>query len=185
MEIDKMTPIISDKNNHVTPAVLEAAIQRLQSVVDERDRLYIERDRRYEDRFKGAEDKVALALSAQKELNTVVQAAADKAITKSEEAQSAYNQRSNEFRQSLDDQNRIQLPRVEADSRFTSLEGKLTDKTTALDNKIDDRFKTLNNNIDDLKSGRTKQGNFEISTVISLCALALSLVAVLVMIFKR
>jgi hypothetical protein len=163
-----------DKNGRVSSELFEAELQRLQSVVDERDRLYDERDRRYEDRFKGAEDKVALALSAQKELNNVVQAAADRAILKSEEAQRAYNERSNEFRQSLDDQNKTQLPRTEADSRFN-----------AVNSKIDDRFKTLDNKIEDLKSGRTKQGNFEVSTVISLLAIALSLTAVLVMIFKH
>jgi hypothetical protein len=45
----------------------------------------------------------------------------EKAIEKSEAAQTAYNARSNEFRSSLDDQNKTFLPRTEADARFNQM----------------------------------------------------------------
>lgn len=48
--------------------------------------------------------------------------ASEKAITKAETAQTAYNARSNEFRAALDDQNKTFMPRIEADGRFKVLQ---------------------------------------------------------------
>lgn len=86
-----------------------------------------ERDKRYEDRFKASETAVAAALQAQKEAVNAAFAASKEAIGKAEMAQTAYNERSNEFRQALDDQARLQLSRTEAEQQFRSGEQKIED----------------------------------------------------------
>lgn len=52
--------------------------------------------------------------------------ASEKAIEKSETAQTAYNARSNEFRAALDDQSKTFLPRAEADVSFKQLREQIT-----------------------------------------------------------
>lgn len=47
--------------------------------------------------------------------------AQDKAVAKAEEAQQAYNERSNEFRAALDDQGKTMITRSEADQRFDQM----------------------------------------------------------------
>jgi len=120
------------------------------------ERIMDERDQRYENRFKAQETQRQSEMAGAKELTKAAFDSAKEAITKSEAAQSAYNARSNEFRQALDDQNRIQLPRVEADARFKALDDK----------------------IEELKKGTLR-------TVISASAIALSVITLLVMYFKK
>jgi len=84
-------------------------------------------------RFDDQADNVRLALNAQKELNAVVTAASDKAIQKAEEAQRGVNERGNEFRAQLKDQNDTMIPRIEADNAFKNL-----------GDRIDRAFKTVN-----------------------------------------
>ncbi len=87
--------------------------------------LAAERDRRYEARFTAADAAVATALIAQKEAVAAAFVSSKEAIIKAEAAQAAYNNRSNEFRASLDDANKSNIPRPEADSRFRALEEKI------------------------------------------------------------
>jgi len=86
-----------------------------------------ERDRRYESRFAAQERAADAALAAQKELTSAAFASAEKAILKAEEAQRAYNERSNEFRDALDDQNKRMLPRTEAEAQLAALDNKIAD----------------------------------------------------------
>jgi hypothetical protein len=97
-----------------------------------------ERDRRYEQRFASAETAVAAALAAQqvavaaalqaqKEATAAAFAASEKAIVKAELSQTNYNERSNEFRAALDDSNKSNISRNEADSRFKAVESKIED----------------------------------------------------------
>lgn len=67
-------------------------IERVELLIDERDR-------RYEERF----------------------VAQSEAVNKAEKAQQEYNIRSNEFRAALDDQAKLMLPRNEADQRFSQV----------------------------------------------------------------
>lgn len=142
------------------------------------ERIIDERDQRYEDRFKAQEAHLTFALEAAKELTGAAFSAAKEAVAKSEIAQSAYNQRSNEFRQSLDDQNKIQMPRVEADGKFKTLDDKVEEvrKGTRLDADI--RYKSIDDKIEELRKGTLR-------TVLSAAAIALSIITLLVMYFKH
>jgi hypothetical protein len=86
-----------------------------------------ERDKRYEERFRNSEAAVNTALAAQKEAVAAAFTASERAITKAEDAQAAYNSRSNEFRQTLDDQAKLLLSAREANQRFDTQDGKLED----------------------------------------------------------
>lgn len=74
------------------------------------ERITKERDDRYTQMFSSYSAAVTAAFEA-----------SEKAITKAEVAQTAYNARSNEFRSSLDDQAKLLLSRTEADARFQQL----------------------------------------------------------------
>jgi hypothetical protein len=78
-------------------------------------------DRRYSGQFESLEKLLSASILAQKEGVGAAFAASEKAIDKAEVAQTQYNARSNEFRATLDDQNRTMLPRIEADQRFTAI----------------------------------------------------------------
>jgi len=78
-----------------------------------------------EARSAAIEKEAREAVHAQARLNATIVASQEKAITKAEDAQREYNVRSNEFRGQLDDQNKMQLPRTEASSRFDAIDAKI------------------------------------------------------------
>jgi len=84
-----------------------------------------ERDRRYEDKFSAAAIAVTAALQAQEKASNERFSASEKAIEKAEKSQADYNLRSNEFRQALDDQAKLQYTRVEANTRFGTADASL------------------------------------------------------------
>jgi hypothetical protein len=86
-----------------------------------------ERDRRYSERAEASALAVKDALAAQEKLSQVVNEAANKAIDKAETAQSAYNQRSNEFRAALDDAQKTLMPRQEALAEFNRVAERFDD----------------------------------------------------------
>src|SRR5579872_6022560 len=108
-----------------------------------------ERDKRYEDRFKASETAVSAALSAQKEAVNAAFAASKEAIGKAEIAQTAYNERSNEFRQTLDDQARLLLSRTEATAQFNAITARL-DEVKARVNELE-KFRSGNEGTDTAK----------------------------------
>jgi hypothetical protein len=122
-----------------------------------------ERDRRYTEKFDAQEKATALALAYQKEAVTNAFTASEKAIVKAEEAQKAYNERSNEFRGQLDDQAKMLMPRTEAIQRIERVEG---------DIKELQRGESRGEGGADAKHGSRLQQNWNISTLISLIALA-------------
>jgi hypothetical protein len=73
-----------------------------------------------DERFIALKEATANSLVAQKELYQTVQSAADKAITKSEDAQRQYNTSHNDLLKKMEDQ----LPRKEADVRDKNYEDK-------------------------------------------------------------
>jgi hypothetical protein len=93
------------------------------------ERIMDERDRRYEDKFRAQDTAVAAALSAQEKLTQAAFVASKEAIGKAETAQLAYNERSNEFRQSLDDQAKrvdtTMMSRNEATGKFQALDTRI------------------------------------------------------------
>lgn len=88
-------------------------------------RVLEERDRQYDARFRAFDIAVTAGFAAQKESVANAFSASEKAIIKAEEAQRAYNERSNEFRGQLDDQAKMLMPRSEATALIRSLEDKL------------------------------------------------------------
>lgn len=73
-------------------------------------------------RFTDAQREVDKALAAAKEAVKSAFESSEKAIVKAEEAQRAYNERSNEFRGQLDDQAKTLMPRNEAMQRFEAID---------------------------------------------------------------
>jgi hypothetical protein len=116
-------------------------LTRVETVVDERDRLY-------DTRFKAAETAVAAALAAQEKAVGAALAAqekqtassflaSEKAIVKAEDAQKDYNSRSNEFRGQLDDQAKTLMPRTEVNTMIRALEDKIVTADTDREKKFD------------------------------------------------
>ncbi len=105
----------------------EPSLREVTAEIDGMRTLMDERDRRYSDAFIAQKEAVAAALAAQQLAAGIINTASEKAINKAEEAQRAYNERSNEFRGALDDAQKVLLPRNEADTRFQALEEKLND----------------------------------------------------------
>ena len=100
---------------------LHALSEKVKSIRELMD----ERDRRYTGQFNDSKTAVIDALAAQKEQTASVFASSEKAIIKAEDAQRSYNERTNELRGALDDQNKTLLPRTEAEARFFSVEEKI------------------------------------------------------------
>lgn len=119
-----------------------------------------ERDKRYEERFKASETSVTTALAAQKEAVFAAFVASEKAIVKAETAQTSYNERSNEFRQALDDQAKLQLSKTEALQTFKSQDDKLEE----VKNRIG-KLETMSSNLLGLPIGledtRNRVGKIE------------------------
>jgi len=84
-----------------------------------------ERDRRYTGQFNDSKTAVSDALAAQKEKTATDFASSEKAIIKAEDAQRSYNERTNELRGALNDQNKTLLARTEAEARFKTIEDKI------------------------------------------------------------
>jgi chromosome segregation ATPase len=84
-----------------------------------------ERDKRYAVQFDAGSTAVSTALAAQKELTSAAFASSEKANAKTEDAQSSYNERTNELRGAMSDQSKTLLARSEAEARFSSVEEKI------------------------------------------------------------
>jgi hypothetical protein len=97
----------------------------LKATLDERDKLYKERD----DSRRTAVDA---ALTAVKEQTKASFEASEKAIVKAEEAQKAYNTSHNDLARKMDEQSKATMPRSETESRFHSLEEKITEIRTTI-----------------------------------------------------
>jgi len=83
-------------------------LQRVEVLLDERDR-------RYEERFKASDDKTSLAL-----------ASSEKAISKAETATEKRFDNVNEFRETLKDQAANLITRAEVSTKFESYDDKLS-----------------------------------------------------------
>jgi len=97
----------------------------LQEKVTALRELMDERDKRYAVQFDAGGTAVSTALAAQKELTSAAFASSEKANAKTEDAQSSYNERTNELRGAMSDQSKTLLPRSEAEARFSSMEEKI------------------------------------------------------------
>lgn len=90
-------------------------------------------DRRYEQRFEAQEKAVQAAFAAQKEAINAALAAADRAVTKAELATEKRFESVNEFRGTLDNQQRTLIPRSEVDVIARGITDKIIDLTKTID----------------------------------------------------
>jgi hypothetical protein len=119
---------------------LETAIDHLLSVMAEKDEhlrtLIAGNDKRYEQRFDAsqkalevgfaaAKAAVDASFAAQKEAINAALAAADRAVTKAELATEKRFESVNEFRGTLDNQQRTLIPRSEVDKMFSAMTEKV------------------------------------------------------------
>jgi hypothetical protein len=124
-----------------------------------------ERDRRYEDRFTAMDEKTSLALTS-----------SEKAVTKAETATEKRFDSVNEFRGSLKDQAATLLPRVEADTRFHTLDSKLEDLKADIANLRESRSGG---------EGKDKAGQHNMATTLSIAALLIALAALIFRAFGK
>ena len=116
---------------------LETAIDHLLSVVNERHARVVTlidgNDKRYEERFSASQKALELGLAGQKSEISAALAAADRAVLKAETATEKRFESVNEFRGTLDQQQRTLIPRSEVDVLMRGVEEKITANTKALD----------------------------------------------------
>jgi phosphopantetheinyl transferase (holo-ACP synthase) len=91
--------------------LMESRLDAMAKLAEERDKWYTDRD---EDR----QSSVDKALTAQKEQTASSFSASKEAILKAEEAQKSYNTTHNDLSRKLDEQNKMNMPRPEAQQRF-------------------------------------------------------------------
>jgi hypothetical protein len=101
------------------------------------ERLLLERDKLHTALFEDIRASTTLLIQAQKEAVAAAFAASEKAIAKAEEAQQAYNERSNEFRGQLDDQAKLLMPRAETLSLLKAMDEKIEAMRLFLDSKLE------------------------------------------------
>jgi hypothetical protein len=92
-----------------------------------------ESDKRYEQRWAASQKALESALIAQKESITTAMAAADRAVTKAELATEKRFESVNEFRGTLDNQQRTLIPRSEVDVMVKGLNDKIGQLTKQFD----------------------------------------------------
>ena len=102
-----------------------------------------ERDRRYEERFRALETAMEKAVAAVEKQTAIAFTANKEAINKAEEAQQAYNTRSNEFRGQLDDQAKRLMARDEALSKFKAYDEKFEGFRSHFDERADDNKREI------------------------------------------
>jgi hypothetical protein len=116
---------------------LETAIDHLLAVVNERHARVITliegNDKRYEERFSASQKALELGLSGQKSEISAALAAADRAVLKAEVATEKRFESVNEFRGTLDQQQRTLIPRSEVDVLMRGVEEKIVTLNKSLD----------------------------------------------------
>ena len=116
---------------------LETAIDHLLAVVNERHARVVTliegNDKRYEERFSASQKALELGLAGQKSEISAALAAADRAVLKAETATEKRFESVNEFRGTLDQQQRTLIPRSEVDVLMRGLEEKIFTLGKSLD----------------------------------------------------
>jgi len=132
-------------------------LHALKEKVDAQRELMDERDKRYSGQFENGEKAVVFALAAQKELTATAFASSKEAIIKAENAQSSYNERTNELRGALNDQNKTLLSRTEAEARFMNVEEKIEDIKRDIASLRETRSSTVGQESAERRAGTTNK----------------------------
>lgn len=114
-------PWSSGELRSAAPSSADLTLQRLFTLIDERDR-------QYRQRFEDSEKAVNAALVAAKEAVNAALAAAKEAVTKAETANEKRLDAVNEFRAQQKDLLNTLMPRAETDIRFRAIENKLSEQ---------------------------------------------------------
>ena len=116
---------------------LETAIDYLLAVISEKHAhtltLIAGNDKRYEERFAASQKALELGLAGQKSEISAALNAADRAVLKAETATEKRFESVNEFRGTLDNQQRTLIPRSEVDVLVRGLEEKISSITKIID----------------------------------------------------
>ena len=116
---------------------LETAIDHLLAIIGERHAQVITliegNDKRYEERFSASQKALELGLAGQKSEISAALAAADRAVLKAEVATEKRFESVNEFRGTLDQQQRTLIPRSEVDVLMRGVEEKISSLGKSLD----------------------------------------------------
>lgn len=116
---------------------LETTIDYLLAVMNEKHdhilSLIHGNDRRYEQRYDASQKALEAALMAQKEAINAALAAQDRAVTKAELATEKRFESVNEFRGTLDNQQRTLIPRQEVDVLIKGVDEKIGNLTKQVD----------------------------------------------------
>jgi hypothetical protein len=119
---------------------LETAIDYLLAIVGEKYAHVVTRmegnDQRYEERFAASQRALDLGLAGQKAEITTALAAADRAVQKAEAATEKRFESVNEFRGTLDNQQRTLIARSEVEQIVRGLEEKISGLTKTLDGVV-------------------------------------------------
>ncbi len=101
--------------------------------------------------LKSFKDQMAASLVAQKEAVAAAIAAADRAVNKAELASEKRFEGVNEFRKSLDDYQRLLMPRAEAEKENKAISDRITEVNKALVDKVDIAIAGLTIKITDIQ----------------------------------
>lgn len=113
-----------------------------------------ERDKRHDGRLQEQKEATTIAFNNAKQLVDAVFKASETAIQKAENAQAAYNARSNEFRDALDDANKNNIPRHEAERWFSQLTEKIESMRSEFNDKNDSLRRESSDKLDSLRAER-------------------------------
>lgn len=119
--------------------------------------------------------------------------ASEKAETKSEASQKAFNERSNEFRQALDDSNKTKIDRTEVRNELKNLNENLEGFKVTVDKTFDEVKKDINNlresrskgyGKDESGSAHTHQRNWSIGIAVAVILGFISTIISIIGLFK-
>ncbi len=135
---------------------IEHAIDYLFAVISEKHAHLVSmiqgNDKRYEERFSASQKALELGLAGQKSEISAALAAADRAVLKAEMATEKRFESVNEFRGTLDQQQRTLIPRSEVDVLVRGIEEKIAQTTKQLD-ELKTAFAAMNSERAGIKGG--------------------------------
>ena len=130
-------------------------------------------DLRYSQRFAAQSEALSAAFTAQQNAVNAALTAADRAVQKAETASEKRFDAVNEFRQSLNDQSRLLMPRAECEERLKSM------KETV------DKLETSVSQRRDITAGVKEGSKDSWGNIVVLISLIISLAAVAAVVFHR
>lgn len=90
-------------------------------------------DLRYQQRFESQEQNLATAITAQEKAIGAALSSAERAVAKAENATEKRFEGVNEFRGALEDRDRLNMPRAEAESRLIAISEKTDNNSARID----------------------------------------------------